>query len=140
VAETTVRGGGQRGKGPGGGGDVVVTLLEDPAKSKTYVLRAIATDALGRQLPSDRIHWHDAQGGELGRGPTLDTRSLPRGRNVVRAVFADPSLPETAATGWLVERRGAGAIVHHEINEQPPTPRAVHTHPHPAPTRPPRKA
>ena len=136
VAETTVKGsgggdGGDGGDGsPGGGpGGVIVTLLEDPAKSNSYVLRAIALDAVGRQLSSDWIHWHDALGGELARGPTLDTRSLPAGRHTVRAVFADPAARRLAASGWLIERGAVSAIIHHAIQDKPRAPRSAHTHP-----------
>ena len=123
VAEITYKpGGGDDGGGPdddGGSDDVVnIALLEDPAKGKTHVLRAVATDSLGRQLPSDRFRWYDEHGGELGRGATLDTRSMPPGRRAVRAVY-DPASSRPAVTGWMVERGSGSAVVHHEIPERP---------------------
>jgi hypothetical protein len=82
-------------------------------------------------MPSDWIQWFDARGTHLARGATLDVRTLPKGRNVVRAVFEDPSA-HTTATGWMVEQGGGHAIVHHVIKDTQP-PRAPHKHPHPAP-------
>jgi hypothetical protein len=96
---------------------------------KRSVLHAIGVDSTGRQVPSDFIVWYDTSGVELGRGAHLDVRSLPRGRQGVRAVVRDPR-GRHSAKNWSIEHHAGGVIVHHESPGWTTGEGPQHKHPH----------
>jgi hypothetical protein len=84
------------------------------SQSVSEVLRAVALDSAGRQLPADRIFWYTEEGSELSRGDSVDLRQLPPGQHVIRAVVRFAGERSTAKS-WLVERTSTGIIVHHPM-------------------------
>ena len=97
------------------------------------ILRAVATDAAGREVSGARVSWYDGQGAEVMGGSEIDLRTLPLGRHVVRAVVRGLG-SRTIAKSWLVERTREGIVVHHPICD--PEPRVIqeeHRHPHAPP-------
>jgi hypothetical protein len=98
------------------------------------VLTAIATDSAGGQDEGDRIAWYDGAGSQLARGRHLDTRTLPPGRHVVRAVGR--GLGAILRKSWLIERTADGITLHHAICDPPPRrSHEEHHHPHPKPPK-----
>lgn len=61
-----------------------VTLVV--SSSDVPVVRAWAIDHLGRSVPDAELLWFDEKGGEIGRGPTLDTRQIEGGKRSIRVV------------------------------------------------------
>lgn len=100
-----------------------------PQPYKGSVLHAIAVDSTGGQVPSDFIIWYDTSGVEIGRGAHLDVRSLPRGRQAVRAVVRDPG-GRHSAKNWSIEHHAGGVIVHHESPGWTTGEGPQHKHPH----------
>jgi hypothetical protein len=88
------------------------------------VIEAVVTDASGTRLDDSRAMWHGNGGAALARGRKLDLRMLPPGRHAVR--FAVPLASGSfAASSWLVERTGGGFLLHQDIPEPAPKPRAA---------------
>jgi hypothetical protein len=96
---------------------------------KRSVLHAIAVDSTGRQVPGDFVVWYDTSGVEIGRGSHLDVRSLPHGRQGVRAVVRDPS-GRHSAKNWSIEHHPGGVVVHHESPGWTSGEGPQHKHPH----------
>jgi hypothetical protein len=98
-----------------------------------YVVSVVATDLTGAQLPNERITWYNARGNQIARGAAVDLRTLPRGRNVIRAVvrgYGDAMV----AKSWLVECTAKGCVLHSAICDPPPKARPDNRpHPHPPP-------
>lgn len=111
--------------------DVLLAGQANGQGTRNRVLHAIAVDRSGRQVSSDLLSWHDTSGAEIGRGAFLDTRTLPEGKQVARAVVRGNDA--LTAKGWLAEPTAGGLLVHHEILDHEPTEVVEHQHPHPPP-------
>jgi hypothetical protein len=64
--------------------DPLVTIMVSSGDAP--IVRALAIDHLGRSVPGADLLWFDEKGGEVGRGPTLDTRQIGGGKHTVRVV------------------------------------------------------
>lgn len=69
------------------------------------------------------VRWHGSDGGELGRGRTLDLRVLPVGQTVVSASLVGASDRATAAQ-WLIERTPDGRFLLLQGDQHTPKPTA----------------
>jgi hypothetical protein len=126
---------------PQGQVDVILVGAEPGSLRASSVLHAVAIDQSGRELSDATFVWHDRTGAEIGRGNQLDTRTLPPGMQVVRAVVRHSG--GLTAKGWYLSHGPEGIDIKHEVLD--PDPRAVaerrrqHQHPHPPPPRPKRE-
>jgi hypothetical protein len=81
-----------------------VTVVVD-ATSSPNVVRAWAIDALGRSLPNAGLAWYDASGAEIARGASLELRSVPAGRRIVRVVAINAGAGKAEREIEVVGRR-----------------------------------
>lgn len=75
-------------------------------------LRMAVSGFTGALAERQYLRWYDSQGAEIGRGRTLDLRTLRRGFHAVRAVALDTGQGTGSAT-WAIEHTRSGQFVLH---------------------------
>jgi hypothetical protein len=68
------------------------------------LLNAHVISGKGCEIPNPNIIWFDEKGGEIGRGRSFDTRSLPEGQHLVRATALNLGAGKVEAT-WIVDKQ-----------------------------------
>jgi hypothetical protein len=118
--------------------DVTLTLLgpgplTERPRPMPAVVRAIATDASGVEVPGGQITWFDSTGRTLSRGAEVDLRQLGTGQHLIRAVVRSHGGRLTGKS-WAIERKGQQFFLRAVVSDPPlPPPSPPHQHPHPAP-------
>ena len=119
-------------KGSGRGNPTVQLVAERSGDELGNQITAALVAPGGRHLPLDSAGW--AVGGrEVGRGASLDLRSLPQGSSEVRA-FVRRSTDGEFSRSWTVRRDGNRFTLEAEgpVDTVKP-PDEAHIHPHPVP-------
>jgi len=76
------------------------------------IIRVAAVDDDGSSLARPAVRWYDSRGGELGRGRSLDLRTLPVGAHTVRVAILNTGYG-TGTVQWLLERTAGGQFLLH---------------------------
>jgi len=99
------------------------------------VLYAQIVDGAGSQMTDDDMHWY-ANGNLIGKGTSVDLRSLSIDRHSIRLVQRRGG--NASSKTWIIERTRSGFQLLHEMcDPQPPKSKEPpHIHPHPTPPNP----